>query len=453
MDEMQTTPVREAPVSDEAREAARQKALERRRRAELRARRAFAQRRRLHNVLLTGLFFLTILIFFLANLFVKDKPFSDAENRNLAQKPALSRAALADGSWFDGLTDWYNDQFFARDGWISLNLWENARLGRKEAGGVYLGQDHYLIAAPEVPNEAALTRTLNAVNQFSNDHPDIATRLLLVPDAAAILADHLPKNAPVRDQLVRSLVCYVREDGKRKGALEKLIGRSELLSFLQVSEDEIEKLTAAEDAFQEHVTGGTMALGELRSKIGGEVIKPAELQTDAEKAAHLKKIHDEQVAKEKEERRRAREAVAVQVFFDTGKGYSEEESFIVDHDYETEGVNAFTIQVPANVKRLRIDPARVPCICLLRRADIDGNPSLMQNPKYRRVTPASSLGEGGAITFLDCDPWLDFDMVKIRKKLKDKDPQKANTVSLAIQIAGIPGTMADMVLSRRKRDR
>ena len=258
---------------------------------------------------------------------------------------------------------------------------------------------------------------------------------------------------PVRDQLVRSLVCYVREDGKRKGALEKLIGRSELLSFLQVSEDEIEKLTAAEDAFQEHVTGGTMALGELRSKIGGEVIKPAELQTDAEKAAHLKKIHDEQVAKEKEERRRAREAVAVQVFFDTGKGYSEEESFIVDHDYETEGVNAFTIQVPANVKRLRIDPARVPCICLLRRADIDGNPSLMQNPKYRRVTPASSLGEGGAITFLDCDPWLDFDMVKIRKKLKDKDPQKANTVSLAIQIAGIPGTMADMVLSRRKRDR
>ena len=86
---------------------------------------------RMHNVLLAFVFLLIVLLFLLINLFTRDREFSESENRNLSQKPAFSLSALIDGSYFSGITDWYNDQFFARDGWISLKLWERLSVGAK----------------------------------------------------------------------------------------------------------------------------------------------------------------------------------------------------------------------------------------------------------------------------------------------------------------------------------
>lgn len=164
-------------------------------------RRQAAIRRSTHNVALAGVFLLMIVVFFLANLFTADKEFSDTENRSLAQKPEFSWAALWDGSYFDGLTDHYADQFFVRDGWISLKMKEDTLLGRKDVSGVFLGSDNYLIPEPETPNAVALQNTIQAINEFATSHKDISMRMMVVPGAAAILTDRLPKNAPVRDQL------------------------------------------------------------------------------------------------------------------------------------------------------------------------------------------------------------------------------------------------------------
>ena len=153
-----------------------------------------------HNLCILCLFVLVLIVVCLAGLIAKDRPFSDTENRSLAQKPALSASALADGSFFSGLDSWYSDQFPARDGWISMHLWQIRRLVQKESGGVYLGRDR-LLAAPETPDEAAVAGTVAAVNAFSAQHPELNMNLMLVPGAAAILTDALPKNAPVRDQL------------------------------------------------------------------------------------------------------------------------------------------------------------------------------------------------------------------------------------------------------------
>lgn len=164
-------------------------------------RRLFAQRRRLHNVILAGVFLLVLLLFFLINLFVKDKDFSEAENRNLAQKPAFSMTALTDGSYFSGLSDYATDQFFARDGWMSLKLKAETVMGRKDASGIFLGADGYLLGTPEEPDADALARSISNINRFAQEHSDLSFRMLLVPDAAMVLTDKLPKNAPVRDQL------------------------------------------------------------------------------------------------------------------------------------------------------------------------------------------------------------------------------------------------------------
>ena len=159
------------------------------------------QRRRLHNVILAGVFLLFLLVCFIVNLAVKDRDFSEAENRNLAQKPAFSLTTLTDGSYFSGLSDYANDQFFARDKWMSLKLKCETIMGRKDASGIFLGSDDYLLSAPETPNDDALSRTITNINQFAADHSDLSMRMMLVPDSAMILSDKLPKNAPVRDQL------------------------------------------------------------------------------------------------------------------------------------------------------------------------------------------------------------------------------------------------------------
>lgn len=164
-------------------------------------RRRAAQRRRTHNVFLAGIFLLIILIFLLINLLTKEKTFSEAENRSLAVMPEFSVAAMMDGSYFSGLTDYFSDQFFARDSWISMKGTVDSLLGRSESAGVFLCEDDYLISAPEVPDPVALPKTITAINSFSATHGDLNTAMMLVPGAAAMLPDKLPKNAPVRDQL------------------------------------------------------------------------------------------------------------------------------------------------------------------------------------------------------------------------------------------------------------
>lgn len=160
-----------------------------------------AQRKRTHNVLLAFVFLLFLLVCFIVNLCVKDKEFSDTENRSLAQKPKLTWDTLVDGSYFSDSTTYFSDQFFARDSWITLKLRADSSLGRKESGGVYLCKNDYLMSGPETPDTQAISATTEAINQFAERYPDANTCILMVPDAASILSDYLPSNAPVRDQI------------------------------------------------------------------------------------------------------------------------------------------------------------------------------------------------------------------------------------------------------------
>lgn len=169
-----------------------------------------SERRRLHNVILAGVFLLLIFLFAFINLCTKTKDYSETENRNLAQKPELSGSAILDGSYFSGLSSYLSDQFFARDGWISLKLRTDSALGKKESAGVFLCKDDYLIAQPDSPIEEARDANIQAINAFMELHPEIDARMMLVPTAAAILTDKLPKNAPVHDQLAD--MNYVRQN-------------------------------------------------------------------------------------------------------------------------------------------------------------------------------------------------------------------------------------------------
>lgn len=165
-----------------------------------RRRSALRRNRRMQGTYLGYLLVGTLVLCLVLGMLIKDRDYSENENRKLAQFPSFSLSALTDGSWFSGLGEYMADQFPGRDGWISLNLSFQKLLGQKESGGVYLCGDDYLMQIPSQPNEEALQRNLKAINAFAARHTDLTMVMTVVPNAVTVLADKLPANAPVRDQ-------------------------------------------------------------------------------------------------------------------------------------------------------------------------------------------------------------------------------------------------------------
>ena len=164
------------------------------------ARRRIAQSRGRLGRLVFRLLLAAIVIVLAANLFTKNKTYSEAENRSLAQFPSFSLSALKDGSYFSDLTDSFSDQFAGRNRWISLHLQELKLMGQHESGGVYLGKDGYLLLAPEDPDREAIAGSVAAINQLAADYPDLHTTMIIVPGASTTMRDYGPKNMPARDQ-------------------------------------------------------------------------------------------------------------------------------------------------------------------------------------------------------------------------------------------------------------
>ena len=75
-----------------------------------------------------------------ALLFTRDRSFSPLENRNLRALPAFSAAGFTSGRYEADFDGWLADQFPLRDGWVRLKSALDRFSGRRESGGVLLGQ-------------------------------------------------------------------------------------------------------------------------------------------------------------------------------------------------------------------------------------------------------------------------------------------------------------------------
>lgn len=168
--------------------------------------RLFSKRRRhsmraWQNLLVVAGISIFIVFMAILSLLIPDRTFSSKENRTLAQAPKFSAAALTDGSFFRDLSSYLQDQFAGRDGWVSARLQEEKMVGRRQVGDVFLGRDNYLLESPAVCDQARAERSTAAIRRFAEAYPDLRMVMTLVPCAAAVWPEYLPKGAPVRDQL------------------------------------------------------------------------------------------------------------------------------------------------------------------------------------------------------------------------------------------------------------
>ena len=159
-----------------------------------RRRTPFQKNRRLQGELLSWLLIGIVVAFTVLGVITPDKDFSESENRSLAQFPEVSSNFLSD------LGSYVADQFPGRDLWMSLNLKFNQLLGQKEASGVYLCADDYLIQVPGEPNWTQVDRNMEAINTFAETYPALNMVMCVAPNSVTVHADKLPENAPARDQ-------------------------------------------------------------------------------------------------------------------------------------------------------------------------------------------------------------------------------------------------------------
>ncbi|MDD3219371.1 MAG: DHHW family protein [Lachnospiraceae bacterium] len=154
-----------------------------------------------HFIAMTAVVFSGIIvILIICNFALKDKTFSEQENRMLQTQPDLTADRVLNGTFESDFESYVNDQFPFRNAWISLKSTAERMLGKTESNGVYLGKDGYLMEDFVEPETDNYKKTLSAIASFSNNNKDIKQYFMLVPNAVNVESDLLPAQAPVGNQ-------------------------------------------------------------------------------------------------------------------------------------------------------------------------------------------------------------------------------------------------------------
>lgn len=153
-----------------------------------------------HNAIFTiGILASIILIFTLADIFGRDRIFSETENRVLASKPDFSVKSFISGSYTADYEKYVTDQFVGRDRWIYLKTKTDILLQKRTVNGVYLGADDYLIEQ-HLPQDHTANEEKKRLALLEQLVKEWDAMVMLVPTADNILTDKLPANAPCYDQ-------------------------------------------------------------------------------------------------------------------------------------------------------------------------------------------------------------------------------------------------------------
>ncbi len=217
-----------------------------------------------------------------------------------------------------------------------------------------------------------------------------------------------PRSIATKELAFRAFHCYLLEDGHR--------GRMELswvLDRLGITEQEAEDYRLKEREFQQSVTGRRLSMGEIWVKaVRGEVLHPLEWIP-----GYLRK----------------RWMRRVQIYEDTGKGYTEEASRFLEDSYRSREDVEFEISLDGEVNRVRVDPAMEPCLCQVLEFSLNGAPVPLLQKKCAAINGRRLRARDGHLSFLFStqDPWFDIDLSAL-------EPKGERTLTVRLKIAQLP---------------
>lgn len=167
----------------------------------------------MRDKLLVICFIAFIGVFAIGSLVVKDRQFSDMENRNLTEAPKFSFESLWKGEFTDQFEKYMSDQIIFKDFLVKTKVSYTKFLGQTKVGDVYFAEDDMIIqkhADPFEKENSQLVQNVNWINMFVDENPDLDITMFLAPNASLIYADKLPDYAPNADE--KLTIGYVRDN-------------------------------------------------------------------------------------------------------------------------------------------------------------------------------------------------------------------------------------------------
>lgn len=167
------------------------------------------------------IFTLFILGFLVVDLILPDKLYSEFENTKLQQKPELTVEGFFDSTYGTKYETYINEQFPARDQWITLKAMAEIALGKLENNNVIYGKDDYLFEKLQIIPEPNASAGSNVANQMQIDRNqrfmdeffqmyDLPITFALAPNSYAVMTDKLPSGTDLPDQEVMIPEIYER---------------------------------------------------------------------------------------------------------------------------------------------------------------------------------------------------------------------------------------------------
>ncbi len=138
--------------------------------------------------------------FFVLNIAIADKEFSQNENRFLASFPEFSWEELFNGEFTADFETYFTDQFVFRDSFVELKATCESLLAKKESNGIYKTSHDMLLERFEVADTERAELNINAVETFAQN-ATVPVYLSLIPTSTYIYKENLPMFAPNDDQL------------------------------------------------------------------------------------------------------------------------------------------------------------------------------------------------------------------------------------------------------------
>lgn len=111
----------------------------------LEAEKALSKKTRATDILTVIALLAVVFGFAIAFFVIPDKSFSENENRTLKTMPKVTLSSVASGKFTSEFSEYFTDQFPARESFISLKAVCELALGKMENNGVIAAKDGYLI--------------------------------------------------------------------------------------------------------------------------------------------------------------------------------------------------------------------------------------------------------------------------------------------------------------------
>lgn len=218
----------------------------------------------------------------------------------------------------------------------------------------------------------------------------------------------------------RAVYCYLLEEDKRNE-----IDLDYVMHKIGVTREEAEAYRKKEELFQKKVTGKRKSMGEIRAGIGTRLVDPKEL---IEK--HFRELPHK----------------LLQLYYDRGNGFSEQDSCHVRDSYVEEQLVETTLSIDGNVRNFRIDPTDRPCIVKLREFLLNGEK--LPYDKKLMETNGKQI-KPGTYVFTTSDPSIVLHMEEIAAT--GIRMRSDNRLDVRMEISPVSSEAAEEIVSMIKK--